>query len=260
MADFFQDLFDTGALEAGWSRRNIVTGDETWGSPGLTTNYNAAGDFYLRAAPASGDFTVELQYESKSSGTHMFGPVILTDAGSGRGSTGYNGVPTAVLNALVTTYSYGSDFSQVGTTALLTGRLRLRKAGTSYYTSYSTDGGGSWSAETAAEVFATAPTTVGFGGWLNTGTVKVTEFLVTVPGVSTDMPVMAAGAAEMHPLLVPIGTDTSNRMEGFRLGGYVVNEAAEPAPASPPAIYTHTRRDDMALYLPPPTIVDGRIL
>lgn len=57
-----------------------------------------------------------------------------------------------------------------------------------------------------------------------------------------------------------IGTDTSNQLEGFRLGGYVINEAAEPAPATPPAIWTPTRSDDMALYLPPPVIVDGRIV
>lgn len=56
-----------------------------------------------------------------------------------------------------------------------------------------------------------------------------------------------------------IGTDTSNGMAGLRLGGYVMNEAPDPVMPTPPAIWTPPRSDDMALYLPPPTIVDGRI-
>lgn len=54
-------------------------------------------------------------------------------------------------------------------------------------------------------------------------------------------------------------TDTSNGLEGFQLGGWVINEAPDPADPTPPAVWTPTRRDDLALWLPPPTIVDGRI-
>lgn len=59
--------------------------------------------------------------------------------------------------------------------------------------------------------------------------------------------------------LYSIGTDTSNKVAGLRLGGYVMNEAPEPPIAELPAIYTPTRSDDMALWLPPPTIENGRI-
>lgn len=58
---------------------------------------------------------------------------------------------------------------------------------------------------------------------------------------------------------IPVVTDISNKLEGFQLGGYVMNEAPDPLIAELPPIWTPTRSDDMALYLPPPTIVDGRI-
>lgn len=282
MSTLILDTFPDSPLNAAWTRRNIVTGDETWLVPGLTTAGMAAGDMYLRDAPAATAWTVEVKLSKSSNGSVMLGPVILDASGNGVGATFYNS-PVGFLRTTITAYGYGSSFTNVNSSANLntTTRMRIRRAGTNYFLSYSTDDGATWTTEPATG-FSSAITVakVGFGCWLNAaGAVSMTtaEFKVFdnvwtsaatwLDGTVGPPPVDIAGEPWTAPatfldgaVQVLLDTDTSNALGGFRLGGHVINEAPDPIDEPiPPAIWTPARRDDIALYLPPPTIVDGRV-
>jgi hypothetical protein len=145
----------------------------------------SAGEAYLTPCP-SGDFeVVALASRSATIGGRMIGPMILDASGNGVQASWYD-APASYLTLKVSAWGYGSAFQQGPTTSMpsSTTALRLRKSGTNYYTSYSTDYGATWSSETPALAHATfTPTQMGFGSILGAAqTVKLHEFY---PAVST---------------------------------------------------------------------------
>lgn len=172
----FQDDFSGGSLGAGWVRRGVVAGDETWGA-NLTVSL-AHGEGYYRELPdgIGSDFIVEAQIDLGNHGV-MSGPWILNDSGFGVGATLYNN-PSGLLVTSISSYDYGSSFQSLGVLLVDPVRFRLTKSGTSYTAAYSTDGGGSWTSETPALTWAGPPTRVGFGSWFSGQTITISDFLV----------------------------------------------------------------------------------
>lgn len=176
----YGDDFTAGSLSGSWTRRNFVSGNETY-QVGKATTYlrlacsaRAAGDAYFRTAP-SGDWTFAVAFIPRFYGGlgPAFGVQVVDTNGTGVAFNLYN-TPLAFMVYGVTTYTtYGGSFVEVGGgTSSQYGNpyqfnehkwwLALRKSGTNYYGSYSMDGE-AWSPESAAFAWAGTVDRVGMG-------------------------------------------------------------------------------------------------
>jgi hypothetical protein len=159
------DDFSGTSLNARWTRRNIVTGDETWqaGESGLYVTGLDDGDLYLQTAPA-GDFSLEVDMSQWSTATtHLCGPVIISSTGAGIGVGIRNGNGVFLVNLAAYVFSsYGNSLA--GFSSLNTSRcwLRLNKSGNNYTVQYSLNGQ-VWSPPSTATTNAFTVDRIGVG-------------------------------------------------------------------------------------------------
>jgi hypothetical protein len=183
LSDF--DAFSGPALSSEWTRQTITSSHETLDSSGMDLDVIGAGEGYYKSLAslgltASDDFTVEVEF-GKSSTAAMIGPWILDDSGTGVQASNYSN-PNALLTLRASSWGYGGSFAQGVAGNVNPCRLRLRKQGTSYYSSRSVDGGATWSVETTAFTWTGTPTRVGFGSILNSAALtNIKPFKVTKP-------------------------------------------------------------------------------
>lgn len=172
------------ALGPSWTRRQVTSGDETWGPTGLEVDL-VAGDYYFRPIPA-GDVTIVALMERTTQAGSFIGPAVVDDVGTGIMSTFYHN-PAGLITVLLATYTYAGSGNfngpLAGSASMPAGAhaIRLRKQGTNYYSSYSTDYGATWSAEvTPWAGTSIVPTRMGFGCSL--GAENNVQFLEFYPG------------------------------------------------------------------------------
>lgn len=191
----YGDDFNTASLSGIWTRRNFVSGDETY-QPDINGTYirlaaynRSAGDGYFQTAPA-GDWTFAMK--SIERGGSCIGIACVDTNGTGVAIISvYGGPPIAPLLTRITTYStYQGTYVQThfsGTnpnTKQWEGRwhldrvmwTKLRKSGTNYYFSYSLDGE-TWFVESGALAATFTVDRVGFifhplGGGFGSGTLQ----------------------------------------------------------------------------------------
>jgi hypothetical protein len=168
----YGDHFTGSSLNAAWTRRNYVAGDETYqvgpdaSSIRIAKAGQAAGDGYFRPAPG-GDWTFMMSFVPRffaGSGTSFSWGIGCVDTnGTGVATCVYGG-PIAPLGVRITTYStYQGTYVQPGATgtnpniSVWTNTVALdrkywvtlRKASTNYFTAVSLDGQ-VWSPESDA--------------------------------------------------------------------------------------------------------------
>lgn len=160
----YGDDFTAASLSGSWTRRNYVSGAETY-QVGIDATYlridttgRANGDGYLRAAP-SGDWTFATKYITRFMGTNTqnLGLVVVDTNGTGINAFFYAGAPASLIVTDLTTYtSYGGNYTQPGGSGVSPNKaifeapfrlmlerpvwISLRKSGTSYFGAYSFDG------------------------------------------------------------------------------------------------------------------------
>jgi hypothetical protein len=173
----YGDDFETAALAAKWTRRNIVAGNETHQSGGgsymaVTPATTPADMQYHQPAPA-GDFSVILAFSEfyGSALATMFGPMIIDASGNGVAVCFYSTGPTAhFMNLAAYVYtSTGPVIAQDDVTrrAGVPCWCKLRKSGTNYYGSVSHDGF-NWFPESSAQAWAGTVNRIGFGRFFGT--------------------------------------------------------------------------------------------
>lgn len=175
----YGDHFTAASLSGSWTRRNFVSGNETY-QVGKNQTYlrlacgaRAAGDGYLQTAPGS-DWTIAGAFIARNYANNVpgIGLTVLNSSGTGVACNLYSN-PLAFILYSVTTYTtYSGSFVAVGggstmfnSTSDWNNRkmwMYLRKSGTNYYAAYSVDGE-IWSPETAAFSWAGTVDRVGFG-------------------------------------------------------------------------------------------------
>lgn len=170
----FGDDFTGASLDAKWTRRTIVSGDEAY-QQGIAASYlrvlpaahGVAGAGYTQPATADGTYAMKLI--ARNWPVCAFGLAFLDAAGSGLVLQMYNGPYGYLLLDLTTYTSYGGSFTTAGFPAGTSVNqsvlpedpgglqvpvwLKVRKSGTSYYPAFSTDGE-LWSPEGTARVWA----------------------------------------------------------------------------------------------------------
>jgi hypothetical protein len=175
------DEFAAAALDARWTRRSIVVGDEAY-QQGRGASFmrvlpaarGVIGAGYLQPATADGEYA--MKFIARNWPVCGFGLALVDSAGSGLVLQMYNG-PFAYLLLDLTTYTtYGGSYTTAGFPAGVSVNqsvlpedpggaqipvwLKVRKAGTSYYPAFSTDGE-IWSPEGSARVWAGTMNRVG---------------------------------------------------------------------------------------------------
>lgn len=175
----YGDTFDTGSLDAKWTRVGFTSSDETYqvgtGSSEMQIAGRGAGNYYYQAAPA-GDFDVIWAGEIYASAALMFGPIIVDNTGFGVAAGYYNSSPNGPLVGTVSSGAYDGAFQAgptppLGSTAMdgtTKTWIRLRKVGTAYSVAVSTDGE-AWLTASSTISRSFTPTRVGFGPWYSTG-------------------------------------------------------------------------------------------
>lgn len=175
----YGDDFDGASLNARWTRRNIVAGDEAYQEGGgsymrVNLSGGSADKLYLQTAPA-GDFSLVLSFTDFTGVgiATMTGLVIVSTTGAGVGFSNYNDTNSYTWN--LSAYAYSSTGTNINFERAPTGRkqwFKLRKSGTNYYGSISHDGA-NWSYETAALSNAFTVDRIGFGRILTAATSQV---------------------------------------------------------------------------------------
>ena len=113
----YGDDFDGSSLNARWTRRNIVSGDETYqasdGSHLLVQPTATSSLLYTQPIPAGDfDFVVSMTVWFAAGTGEMFGLYALNSAGTGIGTLWYSGDNVPYL-AAITTYAYASFHFQL---------------------------------------------------------------------------------------------------------------------------------------------------
>ena len=192
--------FTLGVLPAGWTTHGSAS--QTFSGSGMAGTFGAAGGWHIDGLTLPASFTLELWLLSQASfSSVMFGPQISDASGNGGMSSWYN-APNTILVEGMAAYAYNSSYQMgVGTPAFPV-RLRVRKSGTSYFGSYSLDGGGSWSAETVAVTHAAVVTRLGIGSCLGASSAVIQRAILR-PGGAVASPGLAKGwwdGAAVQPL------------------------------------------------------------
>lgn len=172
----YGDAFDGAGLDAKWTRQTVTAGEETFGRGFLELALSAAtvGRGYYQTPAAmftNGELILgPVAVQEVTLGGHMFGPYFVDNAGNGVGFSVYHDGNAYCWAIAGWVYSgTGTSLGSYGGLNFRRGErhwMRLRKAGTSYFGSVAY-GGVNWSPETAAQVFATAVTRIGFGRIFN---------------------------------------------------------------------------------------------
>lgn len=162
----YGDDFSGTSLNGRWTRRNIVSGDETWqaGESGVYVSGLVGGDLYLQTAPG-GDFSIEVDCSQWSTATTtLIGPVIISSSGAGCAVAirPNNGIFIINLASYVFS-SYGPSLSGYST-GLNTNRvwLRLNKSSTNFTAQFSLNGQ-VWSPASSAQSNAFTVDRIGVG-------------------------------------------------------------------------------------------------
>lgn len=158
---------------AGLSLNGYVAGDLSISQGRLYSEATKSAGNYLYTAPPGGDWTATLKGVVGSAGSCMFGLLALPASGGGVAGGFYNSAPNGPLIGTIDAsgaYSGTSAASAGPQGSFILGSTtdawyRLRKVGSTYYSSISANGR-RWSQEASLAGPAT-PTKVGFGCWYN---------------------------------------------------------------------------------------------
>lgn len=173
----YGDDFEGANLDAKWTRRNIVAGDELYQQGGgslLEVNMRTGATvdrYYFQPIPA-GDFSIDFSFALWSTGAVFVGPAIVDSAGNGVQAIIYNS-PNAVLIVGLTAYQYNggnASFFYAGGSRFNWQDplwIRLRKAGSTCYARMSANGK-VWMPEGVSYPAPASPDRIGFGKSLGT--------------------------------------------------------------------------------------------
>lgn len=177
--------FRLGSLPSGWAKQGAPT--ETFSGAGMVTTCPAAAGYHIAGLTLSAEYSVEVVITAQSTvSSVMFGPRLLTAAGAGLAASWYHS-PSAVLLEGVGGHTYNGSFQQVGVgPPVYPTRLRVRKSGTSFFASYSSDSGATWSADSPALISAAVIDRIGFGSILGAVTATIQQVIYRPGTVSTN--------------------------------------------------------------------------
>lgn len=167
----YGDDFDEASLNGRWSRHVVTSGEEAYQQAGgsflrVTWDTGAAARSYCQT-PAVMPTNCEVVLGPliwKGYGTDMLGPMIVDDSGNGKATGGWDGRLKLITLGGWGYSSLGAGIDDAAPWSFVQNFrywLRLRKAGTSYYSSISFNGI-EWGSETGSETF-TGATKIGWG-------------------------------------------------------------------------------------------------
>lgn len=180
----YDDGFTGSSLGAKWSRQGLVSGDHTYQTGGgswMTMNIAAGATGSIArsinqawTSTTNATITCRIAHQQIGSAYPMFGPFFTDSSGNGIGMTVYNNTSSIMMTTLA---SWVYSASPVNVTFGLPNYnlitpphglwFKLRKAGTTYYASFSFDGM-FWGPEVST-ANATAMTRIGLGLFLRAG-------------------------------------------------------------------------------------------
>lgn len=178
------DLRSLAALPAGWTTQGTITG-QSFDATGLTATFANGASYRLPGSLLTGGDvgTLEVHIVAQSTLAAMFGP-ILHDGTNGAGACFYSSSPVAQLAITVnSSWQYGGSFANAGGTPQADIWFRIRKSGTSFYVSRSTDGT-SWTAETTLSTSVGTATALGIGATLASVTATIESIKWTRPAAA----------------------------------------------------------------------------
>ncbi len=178
----YGDHFAASSLDAKWTRRNTVAGDEAYqihdGSHMRVALYGGnASKQYHQSAPA-GDFEVQMRMTMLGPNVQVIGPMIIDSAGNGVLAS-FNTTDNIFVIWTLSAYAYSSNIGTVAERTLSGGAgsygaipiwFAIRKVGTTYSARWSADGiaWSSYLTGSPAQTFTVHR--IGFGRALNTAT------------------------------------------------------------------------------------------
>jgi hypothetical protein len=168
--------FRLGSLPAGWAKIGAPT--ETFSGAGMATSCGASQGYYIDLGTMPQEFCVDLVIATQTSVTSiMFGPRATSSANTGIGANWYSS-PSALVEITITSGAYASSFVQTGVgPPTYPTRIRLRRQAQAFYSSYSTDGGVTWSPETPALSSAASISRIGVGSALGAASATVQQVI-----------------------------------------------------------------------------------
>jgi hypothetical protein len=167
----YGDDFDGASLNARWTRKNIVSGQETYqDANGSWMRVNMVGTAtaaqqYQQNLPGSGDwdFICSMTCYVQAASATMYGLVAYDNSGNGLGPVAYVGDHNTYLG-IITGFTYNSNGGGIAISIMPNGKklwYRLKKVSTTY-TAYISLDGFTWS-RGPTRTDATAFTKIAFG-------------------------------------------------------------------------------------------------
>lgn len=219
----YQDTFDESALDAQWMRQGVTS--ETLASGQMSTTLGPGQGYTRMLADCNlgmlTDYTVEVALASNANLATMTGPTVLDDTGLGINLSWFNN-PNGLLYLSVSNWVYPGGFATAfSAVATFPDRIRLRKSGTNWYASHSTDGGTTWTAEANPWNHSFTPTRLGLvnvnSG--NSGAVVVDAITVYADLSTPAQPVIQSAVGFDSGINVAWAADSNVQSYQYRLNG-----------------------------------------